>query len=49
MIRIIKDKAPEFWTNFFRHNKNVRRYVGMVKYFYDNHYFDEDVIKAGEI
>lgn len=31
MIRIIKDKAPEFWTNFFRHNKNVRHYDDLEK------------------
>ena len=25
-------------------NGKLPRYVGMVKYFYDNHYFDNDVI-----
>lgn len=31
MIRIIKDDAPEFWTNFFIHNKKVRNYDDLRK------------------
>lgn len=31
MIRIIKDDAPAFWTDFLKHNKNVRIYDDLEK------------------